>query len=208
MWRRPRLRFILLWHTLSHTSGTETVPTPTIYLRKVNRIGFIGFCIQDKQPMEITRWIFIDMNIYKAIWHFGRRCFLLSFVASFYSINCSLCAPPHIPPNLWDRLTNLTFTFPILWVGLLHIPGSPLFVCHVNNVLHKVWHVRPDGFHASGRFLTVLGVGGGGARHHCAKAWAEHETWTGTSSVCSLLLPPYSNGGKSGKLLPTWSIWL
>lgn len=55
--------FILLWHTLSHASRTKeekkTLATPTIYLQKVNRIGFIGFCIQDMQPTEITA-----MNIY------------------------------------------------------------------------------------------------------------------------------------------------
>lgn len=49
--------------------------------------------------------------------------------------------PPPSLPNLWGWLTNLTFTFPILWVELgggMHIPGSLWFVCHVN-ILHNVW---------------------------------------------------------------------
>lgn len=113
------------------------VRTPTIYLQKVNRFGFIGCRVRHVQPSEISRWIFIDMNIYKAIWHFRRRCFLLGFfggVASFYSINCSLCRFPSVrQPNLLGRLTNLTFTFGIR--GRRHIPGRRIFVCHINNVL-------------------------------------------------------------------------
>lgn len=53
------------------------------------------------------------MNIYKAIWHFGRRCFLLGGAI----INCSLCrSPPSRCLTFLSRLNNLTFTFGI-WRG-------------------------------------------------------------------------------------------
>lgn len=75
------------------------------------------------------------MNIYKAIWHFGRQCFLLGAVTSF-PINCSLCCFPSVSEfNLFSRLNNLTFQNS---ARSLHIWGLPLFVRRI--ALHNTFN--------------------------------------------------------------------
>lgn len=82
---------------MADVNGRSTYSTPA----KGQQIRI--YWLQRIRPEE---WIFIQMNIYKAIWHFGRRCFLLGGA----TINCALCRSPPSWSDLWSRLNNWTFT--------------------------------------------------------------------------------------------------